>query len=50
MVDHDVRGVEISVDDFFVVVHVPEYREEADEEFPDELFLEVLTLFALVPD
>ncbi len=50
VVDHDVGRVEVAMDDFFVVVHVPEDGEEADEEFPDELFLEVLALFALVPD
>ncbi len=50
MVDHDVGRVEVAMYDFFVVVHVPEDGEEADEEFPDELFFEVLTLFALVPD
>jgi hypothetical protein len=31
VINHDVRGVEISVDDFFLVVHVSQNRQQADE-------------------
>lgn len=49
MVDHDIGRIEISMNDFFLIVHIPENRQETDEQFPYHRLLEKLAFLTLIP-